>query len=487
MSNINKKSNTDISSRKIKVKNKKEVSKVLTKNKGTVVTAKKSSNVRKKPTVKKTNVTNNNKPKVEEENKKVVNVEEQKNKVVNNNQAQKPNQVQKPKYKKKKPAKVVVPEAVVEQIKEDSKKVQEINEKKKEKEITPETVSTPSEEEVKSIVKPVTKIKIKKNEEEAKTEVIKKENVSNIKKRAEKTSPPVEKKKLTPTGNDKLKKVKSVYDPKLNKWVLVEEKVPVKKEKPKEKAKEKDERESYLTQTELKGLKSKFFEEINVEQYKQVKREKRKKLPKKILIFLIVILILLGGGYAFYYYNQETIKENLNLYPEYKLGQIVKLNDDKRWFVIEDSDGSNPNVSVLISLFIDVNNDGHYDNADKKQFSSGSVKYDELDDTSIAYYLENTYKAELEERIGGKIEKVSLLTSKQFVNYRNVMNYGSEWNTDNELASNWVFNYWLADSRNDKIFVVTRKGSYKMAKPTDMYYMRCVITINKNLIKELTN
>ena len=55
MSDIKKKTNADISSKKLKIKNKKEVAKVLTKNKNTMVTAKKSSNVRKKPVVKKVN------------------------------------------------------------------------------------------------------------------------------------------------------------------------------------------------------------------------------------------------------------------------------------------------------------------------------------------------------------------------------------------------------------------------------------------------
>ena len=67
------------------------------------------------------------------------------------------------------------------------------------------------------------------------------------------------------------------------------------------------------------------------------------------------------------------------------------------------------------------------------------------------------------------------------------MNFGREWNTDNELAKKWVYNYWLADSKNGRIFVVTRKGSYKMSSPTNINYMRVVITIDKNLIKELTN
>ena len=63
MSDIKKKANADITSKRLKVKNKKDVAKVLTKNKTTAVTAKKSSNVRKKPTVKKSN-----KPKVVNQN-----------------------------------------------------------------------------------------------------------------------------------------------------------------------------------------------------------------------------------------------------------------------------------------------------------------------------------------------------------------------------------------------------------------------------------
>jgi hypothetical protein len=47
-----------------------------------------------------------------------------------------------------------------------------------------------------------------------------------------------------------------------------------------------------------------------------------------------------------------------------------------------------------------------------------------------------------------------------------------------------MYNYWLATSQKEKMYVVSRKGSYKMVKPTATYYARVVITISKDSIKK---
>ena len=435
MSDIKKKANADITSKRIKVKNKKDVAKVLTKNKTTAVTAKKSTNVRKKPTVKKSN-----KPKVVQQNKQ---------------------------------------QAVKE---ENITQVQE-------------TKPIVNEKEVKSAVnnKSNKKVSIKKSGNEE-VKAIKVDNINNIKKKADKLKN--EKKKANTANKTKApnsKKVKSVYDPEKNRWVLKEDKSKDKKPDNKQKVKQQqpsqtvkgqvEQTPNYVTDRDLGGFKNKFFEEVNVNEYKSARKEKRKKLPKKILIFLLVVIILGSIALIVYKVNQERIKTNLNLYDKYKIGQEVVLADGSKWYVVADSDGSKPNVELLDSRLVDYNRDGSINEKDMFRFSSGSLKCDKKDETNLCYFLENTYRPYLEEKIG-EVVKITSFDSKQFVKLREELEYGWEWNNDNILTTSKMYNYWLATSQKEKMYVVSRKGSYKMVKPTATYYARVVITISKDSIKK---
>ncbi len=436
MSDIKKKANADITSKRLKVKNKKDVAKVLTKNKTTAVTAKKSSNVRKKPTVKKSN----------------------KPKVVNQNQQ--------PAVKKE----------------ENITQVQE-------------TKPIVNEKEVKSAVsnrKNNKKVSIKKTGNEE-VKAVKVDNINNIKKKADKLKN--EKKKANTTNKTKApssKKVKSVYDPEKNRWVLKEDKSKDKKPDNKQKAKQQpsqqvklpqEESPSYVTDRDLGGFKNKFFEEVNVNEYKTAQKEKRKGLPKKLFIFLLVVVVLFGIGFIVYRINQERIKANLNLYDKYKVGQEVILKDGSKWYVVTDSDGSKPNVELLDSGLVDYNRDGKINDKDKFRFSSGSLSCNKKDETNLCYFLENTYRPYLEGKVG-ELVKITSFDSKQFVRVREELEYGWEWNNDNILTSSKMYNYWLATSQKERMYVVSRKGSYKMVKPTATYYARVVITISKDSIKK---
>ena len=110
-------------------------------------------------------------------------------------------------------------------------------------------------------------------------------------------------------------------------------------------------------------------------------------------------------------------------------------------------------------------------------------EYDVKDETNIGYFLENTYKPFLEEKVG-KIIKIKAFTSKQFVKIRDGLDYGFEWKNDNILTTSKMYNYWVDGNVKGKMLVVSRQGSYKMVKPTAAYYTRCVITISKDSIKK---
>ncbi len=529
MANSIKKKNNSSSVKKIKVNNTNNVEKVITKNKSTVLTGNKSNAVRKKPVVRKVvqdekgNVTtilnteinkdvkakkvNKSKNAKINEIKNLEKLEEKKNEIKIDNQDANVNIVLTDLEKSVDNTKNETNEQHVINNEEetiiDENKLETFVESQKQKSNKKKILipgnrkqainiskgkkskkNLSSEKNVKSIIKdePVIKeeeqvIEVKKPDE-VKVKAIRVPRIENIKKKAVKAKKQTNKnaKNIT-TG----KKVKSVYDPKLNRWVVKEDKSKDAYSKDKRKLTPSEEND-YAYEIESGGIKSKFFEEVNVEKFKEAKKAKRKKYPKKILITLIVLIILGSGAYFFYQKYQDKIRRELNMYDVYNLGTEVKLNDDSVWYVVEKSDGSKPNVVLLSQGLIDVNEDGKIDDNDKKQYSSGNVAYDVLDSSSIAYYLENEYKTKLEEKVG-EINSIKLFDSKYFVKIRDTFKYGYEWEGENILTSNAVNGYFVATT-HDKIYYVSRSGAYRLSKPTDKHYIRYVIDIDKGSIKK---
>ena len=529
MSNSIKKSSST-KTKTIKVKDKDEVSKVVSKNKSTVVTGNKSNAVRKKPVVKKINpktkslnqenkTTKAKKAVIKKEpnaNIKSIKVDELDNikKKATNNEEHKEVVVQKEEIKENK-----VPEIkteVKEEKKEESKTV-EIKEEPKDKD--KKTVANknkikmpknrklakaasksnkrlkskknlpPQEKNVKSVITPPEEKKeeqqpivIEKKDENVEIKSIKVDKIDTIKKKAKENNKTKEKKNKDVIKSGK--RVKSVYDPSLNRWVVKEDKSKP-KETPRARKNIQDvsSADDYTYELETGGLKSKFFEEVNVERYNEVKRKKRSKYPKRILIVLLVIVVLGTSGFLFYKRYQQKIKERLNMYEVYNIGQEVKLADDSIWYVVEKSDGSKGEVILLAKNCVDINGDGVVDLNDVRPYSSGKVEYDAKDDTSISHYLENNYKAILAEKVG-KISDIAILTSKQYVGIRNAMGYGYEWGDENILANNDTNQYFLSTSQNGNMYVVIRNGTYRMVSPTSSQYVRVVITVEKSIIKK---
>lgn len=487
MSDIKKKTNADISSKKLKIKNKKEVAKVLTKNKNTMVTAKKSSNVRKKPVVKKVV-----KPVViDEELDNVTVVKEEAKPITVKVSKDSIKKTTKPVAKKSEEQKKIVYKKDTNKN-EEPKKIAVKIEKKDNKEKAKE------EKEVKSVIKPKDEehVTIEKEKDNKEIKSIKVDGIKNIKKRAEAQKPKdlKSKKKSTGTKKDDVKKVKSVYDPEKNRWVVKEDKEQIKKDrKARKEAKRalkqskreiKEERESYLTDTQFRGLKAKFIEEVYVESYKEETKKNAKKASKKLLIVLIICAIIgvcLLFGYKFY---KEKIREKLNMYPKYVIGDEVKLKDDSTWYVLEDTDGSEANVVLLSPGLLDVNADGKIDSKDTKIYSKNGVKYDVKDETGLAYYLNNDYKTKLEAKIGELVD-VSIISTKQFVEMRDRFGYGYQWKNGNILARNGGSGYWILSERNNKVYVVKADGTFKLENYTATKYIRPVITINKDQVTKV--
>ena len=211
--------------------------------------------------------------------------------------------------------------------------------------------------------------------------------------------------------------------------------------------------------------------------------QKRKKRKKNMLIILIMsILIVIIGVVLIKYKN--ILEEKTKIYAEYFIGEKYTLNDGHNWYVIEDSNKNVSTVKLLKEYSLDINNDEKIDTSDMDSYySSKSTIYDKLDDKSIAHRLNNVYKPKLESRIG-KIEDISLLTSKEFVKLRDKMGYGYEWNEGNWLANKDLGNWWIISSQKDKVYAVSSTGAYKLYNATDKNYVRPVITIKKDILQK---
>ena len=62
---------------------------------------------------------------------------------------------------------------------------------------------------------------------------------------------------------------------------------------------------------------------------------------------------------------------------------------------------------------------------------------------------------------------------------RDFLGFGYEWDEGNILASEQL-NYWWINAEGDKMYVVSPRGTYKMTSKDNLYYVRCVITVNKD-------
>ena len=78
---------------------------------------------------------------------------------------------------------------------------------------------------------------------------------------------------------------------------------------------------------------------------------------------------------------------------------------------------------------------------------------------------------------------VDLLTSKEYVQLRDSLKLGYEWNEGNFLASSTVGYWWIKEIKNNKIYVVNTKGSYVLINANGLNYVRPVVTLDKSNIE----
>ena len=231
-------------------------------------------------------------------------------------------------------------------------------------------------------------------------------------------------------------------------------------------------------------LRSSIFEEIDEQTYQDKKKQQKKSLKKTLIVLLILIVIGSLAAFIIIKYNKHIL-DGLRKYDVYSIGDKVKLEDDSIWYVVEDSKDRDSTVKLLSERTIDLDKNDKRDWQDKKKFhNEGLDIYDAKDENSIAYYLNNEYKTEEEEKVG-KLEEVTLLTSKEYIKIRERMGFGYEWSEGNWLANYDLYTWWINSTQNGKVYAVTYKGTYKLIKPDAINYIRPVIVISKDSVTKV--
>lgn len=231
-------------------------------------------------------------------------------------------------------------------------------------------------------------------------------------------------------------------------------------------------------------IKSSIFESIDEKELQERKKKSKESLKKTLIIFLIIFITIGIIVYSLLKYN-DYVRKQLAIYEPYRIGDKVKLKDESVWYVINDSTSSEDTIRLLATKMVDLNDDGVIDSNDLAAYNTDNkAEYDINNENSAAHLLNNVIKKKFEDSIGN-VKDISLLTSKEYVKIRERMNYGDEWSNGNWLASGDYQKWWIRSEQNDKVFVVTSKGTFYLSKPNSTQFIRPTIEINKDLVTKI--
>ena len=231
-----------------------------------------------------------------------------------------------------------------------------------------------------------------------------------------------------------------------------------------------------------KKIKRSIFEELDEVEYKEKKKKEKEQFKKSVIILLSIVLVSVIAVFLLFKYN-DHVRSRFATYDKFNIGDIVRLSDGSFWYVIDDSGEKEETVKLVYEYVIDVNGDGQITSEDELVYNTeNKSEFDEENENSVAYYLVNEYKPKLEEKIGAKIKEVRLLTSKEFVTIRDTLEFGYEWYTGNWLANQYLKDWWIISSQNNKVYVITTTGAYILYSPSTVKYVRPAIEIKKEHI-----
>lgn len=330
------------------------------------------------------------------------------------------------------------------------------------------------------------KVKKSSNKNKSSSKSVAKKNLPNIKSNQLENEKKVSdiKKKSNNSSSDKKIKTKKV-EKKSKKNTEIKTKLEIPKEwksiAPKTKTKTK---EVTSNTTKLSGkIKESIFEEIDEYEF-QVERKKQKEKIKKIsLVLLIVAVTVVLVLYLLFKYN-GYVKKQFKTYPSYSIGDKIVLKDSSIWYVVKDSSSSEENIKLVKENVLDISGDSKIDNNDKLKYNSNNnAVLDDKNENSVAFYLKNTYKNELQDKVG-EVINIGLLTTKEYIKIRDKMGFGYEWSDGNWLANQSLDNWWIDSEQNGKVYAVNPNGSFKLYNAVSSNLVRPVIEIKKELVSK---
>jgi hypothetical protein len=377
-----------------------------------------------------------------------------------------------------------------------SKKINIKNKKEATKVLANKTPSKPKKAPTKkkaTVKKETKKSTTSKTTLENENLIISEENkkvTNSTKKATEKKEKDKEKKETKKEAKKETKKVKKNDTPNIKRKITKKEPEKTKLVIPKEwqeiSKNVKKEKETEAPSNKIKGkLRSSIFEEVDEKTYLLKKQKEKDNIKKTFLIILIIVVTVLLGIYIFFKFN-DNLRKQLEKYESFIIGTKVELKDGSIWYVVNDSKVHDESVKLVKATVIDINGDNKIDTKDAMKYNSkGESVYDPKNENSAAKYLNETYKKELEEKVG-PISEISLLTSKEYVRIREKLEFGYEWTTGNWLAGSSVGYWWVISSpRDDSVYVVTYTGTYKLVAANSISFVRPTIVIRKALVTKL--
>ena len=236
-----------------------------------------------------------------------------------------------------------------------------------------------------------------------------------------------------------------------------------------------------------KEQKSKIKAQTEVNQQKRLKQSVEKNVTKKknnrkkkiytlffIASIILIILLIIG-----------ITKSNRKIFfdfKSFKIGEEVTLNNDSKWYVVDDSGTDKQDLLLLSATILDVNKDKKIDDKDKVSFDSDNqTEYTTKNDKNIGYFLNEKGKELLDLK---EVKQIRLLTSEEYIKIRRIMEFGYDWKEGNWLASKDLGSWWLNTTKYNKIYIVNERGSYRLSNANSKNYVRVVIKVNKDIIKQ---
>lgn len=173
---------------------------------------------------------------------------------------------------------------------------------------------------------------------------------------------------------------------------------------------------------------------------------------------------------------------NISKLKEYSIGEKITLKNNSSWYVIEESSSTDDYITLLKDNIINIKNDNQ-----SLDIKNNLITFDPNDD-NIKFYLENTYKKELETsgiKIGeqGEIRLINLNELLTIGNYNH-----QDYNYYNTSSPKWLIldtPWWTSTpfSKDSTYYVYKENIFFAKDKKTTRAALRPVIKVLKSNIK----